>query len=61
MSAFVNGAASAMADLYFRMANNASHGRLEKSNGATSTDNSVNANHLDTGTTVCVTGTYKTV
>ena len=61
MSAFVNGAASAMTDPYFRIANNASHGRLEKSNGATSTDNSANANNIDTGTTVCITGTYKTV
>ena len=59
LSAFVNGAASTMDDTYFRIANNASHGRLEKSNGSTGTDNSANANHLDTGTTVCVTGTYK--
>ena len=61
LSAFVNAAASDMDRIYFRIANNASHGRLEKSNGATSTDNSANANNIDTGTTVCVTGTYKTV
>ena len=61
LSTFINAAASDFDRSYFRIANNASHGRLEKSNGVTGTDNSANANHIDTGTTVCVTGTYKTV
>ena len=61
LSTFINAAATDFDRSYFRIANNASTGRLEKSNGVTSTDNSANANHIDTGTTVCVTGTYKTV
>ena len=59
LSTFINAAASDFDRSYFRIANNASHGRLEKSNGVTGTDNSANANHIDTGTTVCITGTYK--
>ena len=59
LSTFINAAASDFDRSYFRIPNNASTGRLEKSNGVTGTDNSANANHIDTGTTVCITGTYK--
>ena len=54
----INGAGTATSAPFWRLILNTQYGRLEHNNGATTTDNNMNANVIDTGTTTRATATY---